>query len=79
MEIKTQRKSYTDKLTAVESAIVEAHIKLGNAIAAMRRVGLAPNRDLMQSYDALLYASNDIREVKSFSPAIVFSDEVSEK
>jgi hypothetical protein len=79
MEIKTQRKSYTDKLNEVESAIVDAHIKLGNAIAAMRRVGLAPNRDLMLSYDALLSASNDIRAVKSFGPSIVFADEVKEQ
>ena len=79
MEIKTQRKSYTDKLNEVESAIVDAHIKLGNAIAAMRRVGLAPNRDLMLSYDALLAASNDIKVVKGFSPSIVFADEVKEQ
>ena len=79
MEIKTQRKSYTDKLNEVESAIVEAHTKLGNAIAAMRRVGLALNRDLMLSYDSLLAASNDIRVVKYFSPTIVFSDEINEK
>ena len=79
MEIKTQRKSYTDKVNEVEIAIVDAHTKLGNAIAAMRRGGLIPNRDLMLSYDALLSASNDIRAVKSFSPSIVFADEVSEK
>ena len=78
MEIKTQRKSYTDKLNEVESAIVDAHTKLGNTIASMRRAGLAPIRDLMLSYDALLFASNDIVEVKSFSPAIVFSDEINE-
>lgn len=79
MEIKTQRKSYTNKLNEVESAIVDAHIKLGNAIVAMRKVGLAPNRDLMLSYDSLLSASNDIRAVKSFSPSIVFEDEMNEK
>ena len=79
MEIKTQRKSYTNKLNDVENAIVDAHIKLGNAITAMRKVGLAPNRDLMRSYDALLSASNDIRAVRDFSPSIVFADEASEK
>ena len=79
MAINSQRKAYTDKLNNVESAVLDAHVKLGEAIAAMRRVGLVPNRDLMLSYDALLSASNDIGVVKSFSPAIVFSDEVSEK
>lgn len=78
MEIKTQRQSYTDKVNEVESAIVDAHTKLGNAIAAMRRVGLVL-KDLMLTNDSLLAASNAIREVKSFGPAIVFSDEVNEK
>lgn len=76
MAINSQRKSYTDKLNEVEFAVTDAHLKLGNAIAAMRKVGLAPNRDLMLSYDALLSASNDIGVVKSFSSSIVFSDEV---
>lgn len=75
MAINTQRKSYTDKLNEVETAVVEAHANLGKAIAAMRRAGLAPNRDLMISYDSLLAASNDIRVVKTFSPSIVFADE----
>lgn len=79
MEIKTQRKTYTDKLNEVECAIVDTHAKVGKAIAAMRRVGLVPNRDLMLSYDSLLAASNDIKVVKTFSPSIVFADETNEK
>ena len=76
MAINSIRKSYTDKLVEVETAVANVHVKLGNVIASMRRVGLAPSRELMLAYDDVLGAINNIAIVKTFSRSMVFADEV---
>lgn len=69
------RKRYNARIDELETAVRDAHAKIGDYLAYYRRIGWMPDKSVMLAYDNLLLASNTMNAIKAFAPSMTFSDE----